>query len=363
MNTKNCISNGKDAEKMMSWIDLPEDHLELLLGYKTPQVSELNKKFSEYHLIPKSKEDFLEQRICKLHEIERYINHWLEFQLSGVEKEKHLRKLSQIALGKASYLAELSILYKNESFDAFNLEQMHHQLSEDDFQGQEVVFLTHRNFFSLNQMQYWGDFWMESVDPCHRQMTHYYKVWERLSKNDPSTPHYFLWLEEQYVPPYTPRAFYYSPEQLKEKRVFVKEGLLVNSKGHPVSFDKKNCSYVFIVDLDRNLLVELETENIFHTSLGVGRPVLSAGKITVTRGQVTSVSFESGHYIPSVKVGYQLLEILLKKGYNLNSQSIDVTFFYDRNKYSINVPACSLKDFKSFQRTLSSGSPLPCSFH
>jgi|GEM_PF-3036959 len=56
--------------------------------------------------------------------------------------------------------------------------------------------------------KYWGDFWFETLDPCHRRLTPFLDSWKTLKKFNPEIPHFFLWLENQHIPKYVPHITY-----------------------------------------------------------------------------------------------------------------------------------------------------------
>ena len=164
-----------------------------------------------------------------------------------------------------------------------------------------------------------------------------------------------MWLEDQYVPPYVLRAEYLTKDQLKPHKISIIDGKLYQQE-QLAQFNDDGDKYLFTVNLDGNLYIIKETETIFHTSLTNGRPVLSAGKIKVENGSIVDVYFESGHYIPSVPIGYQLFSVLKEKSYRFVKTRI--SFFHDRNKYSAELMPNELSHYDRFYQKLCQTSPM-----
>ena len=97
-------------ERELDWIDLPNEDYTQVLGYTTPGSVRLNELLKSYNLLPKGREDSLIPRIDLLAQVEAWINNWINGQLSGVEKTKHLLWVSEIASKKRRYLEALKAL-------------------------------------------------------------------------------------------------------------------------------------------------------------------------------------------------------------------------------------------------------------
>jgi hypothetical protein len=91
---------------------------------------------------------------------------------------------------------------------------------------------------------------------------------------------------------------YLSESEREESRVYTEGGKLVDSNGVPLYTG----TYIFVVDQQGRLIASPPVEGrIHHSSLGAGKPVLTAGTIKVVDGQIMQLSNQSGHYRPSTE--------------------------------------------------------------
>lgn len=88
----------------------------------------------------------------------------------------------------------------------------------------------------------------------------------------------------------------FNKKKLEDLEVFVKDGLLVNRKGEPLTM------YDGLYTMDRRgHIYAYPTEErgvIHHSTLARGNPVSSAGHLTIENGKLTAVNNFSGHYSP-----------------------------------------------------------------
>lgn len=338
--------------KELDWVDLPNDDYTSMLGYKSDMSVAINKLIHEYNRLEKTREENLSQRVVKLNGVVRFIEEWIKNGLTGIEKVKQLNWIKDIAIKKSNYLLELEKIFTNKLHFQDNLHKYHTEISDLYDVSKKHLILNNEHFFSLKQLEYWGNFWVESLDPCHRQSVHYYKLWLKEASKNPTIPHFLLWLEDQELPKYIPQARYFDPKTLQTRKIVIKEGLLCKeSEGvfQPAHYYDHNKRPLFVINLKGELYIDFDTEMIFHTSLGLGKPVLAAGLIFINEGKITSISLESGHYIPSIEIGFQIFQILREQGYKQN-EPIDFTFFYDRNKYTLKLTNDALEDELEFHK-------------
>ena len=342
-----------------SWVDLPEDDYSQILGYCSEQTQKLNQFVAAYFDLEQHDEDSLPIRVERLEDIIDFLSEWLEHKQTPQDKPKHLRILKDTAVNKRNYLLELvkisQLVNETEQYlTEYHIPQTKHPL--------EIVHLNKRRLYSVKKREYWGDFWWVTLDPCHRQLTNYLMVWEKQYQKETSQPiDFFLWLETQNVASNCHREQYFSAEQLSACHIQLKNGLLHGGKNKDslAEFNDEARKYLYVLGLDEALYITEEKEDIFHSSFYSGKPVLSAGKIKVSQGKIKSVSFESGHYIPSLKVGYQLFEVLLKQGLGLDNH-VEVSYFYDRNKYTALMRLNDLSSFAAFMGAIESNQQQKC---
>tara|TARA_A100001015_G_scaffold241313_1_gene275360 strand:+ start:1676 stop:2764 length:1089 start_codon:yes stop_codon:yes gene_type:complete len=344
------------TKKNIDWVDLPFEDYSLILGYENQNVKHLDALISSYHQIAKNEETKLQTRIESLDTICSFLEAWLESGPSKIEKTKHLRFILDIAQKKKNYLFCLIHLYK-ENLHSENAQFLyHHDFSKQIDPKKTAIVLNNVHWFSLKQKHYWGDFWMDSLDPCKRVLTPFHDQWKVLRKEQPSTPHFFLWLETQFIPNYTPRVHYFDDQERENSQVIIHHNKLCFKKGFeyaPVHTHKGDRT-LFIIDLDEKIYVAHEKVTEFgktqHSSFNCGKPVLGAGLIQVREGIVTDLALESGHYLPDTEIGYQIICILKSQGLCL--EKLTLHSFYDRNKYTSELESKDFISLNSFQSTI-----------
>jgi len=90
---------------------------------------------------------------------------------------------------------------------------------------------------------------------------------------------------------------YLSESEREESRVYTQDGKLVDSNGVPLEGD-----YIFVVDQQGRLIASAPHDGVIHhSSLGAGKPVLTAGTIKATGGKIGDLTNQSGHYRPSIE--------------------------------------------------------------
>lgn len=336
---------------MLDWIDLPSDNYVAILGYQTAQTIELDALIKKYSSIPKDKIETLSCRIRKLNQIIDFIHHWITNSLSQIDKKKHLNWISDIATNKRNYLSALLDIYtQNKHLESFQ-QSYHHDTQDLTDPSKLPIFLHNDRFFSLKMKEYWGDFWYETLDPCHRRLTPFLDQWRALKRHHPDIPHFFLWLETIDMPKYVPRVTYLKDIKLEETRLVVKDGLFWNKSNSEWSlthFANSSKRFLFAINLQGEIFAAEETHGISHSSFTSGKPVLGAGLLQIEHGQLSSIALESGHYMPTIESGYQIIKILEEKGVRF-PEVLALSFFYDRNKYSAAIthnPHLTLQDFK-----------------
>ena len=340
----------------VDWIDLPNDNYNAVLGYETENTSALNALLDKYNQIPKDQVPTLSCRIRKLNQIIELIRDWTENRLEAIDKKKHLLWISEIATKKRNYLMHLLDIYEKGLHEEAALAALHGDVSNLSELSKTPVILNNHRFFSLKMREYWGDFWHETIDPCHRRLTPFLDQWRELKKGNPEIPHFFLWLETQHIPKYVPRVTHLNGEELERRRLVVKDGLFW-SKGDSewavVNLNDPSKRFLFSIDLTGEIYAAEEEPGISHSSFTCGKPVLGAGLLQIQEGLLTSLALESGHYMPSVEIGYQILKHFEEKGCRF-SNPLEVVFFYDRNKYRSELSANPLPSLEQFKEVLES---------
>jgi hypothetical protein len=338
----------------LDWIDLPNDDYNAVLGYETQNTIELDLLIRKYNQIPKDLSSALPCRMRSLNQILDLIENWTENHLESVDKKKHLIWIFEIAYKKRSYLGRLLEIYENKLHEEEAQNTYHSDVSSLKDTSKTPIFLNNHRFFSLKMREYWGDFWFETLDPCHRRLTPFLDQWRALKKTETKTPHFFLWLETEHIPKYVPRVTYLKGEELERRRVVVKEGLFWEKSDLEwtlANFNHSSERYLFSIDVTGEIYVAEEKGGISHSSFTCGKPVLGAGLLKVSEGLLISLALESGHYMPSIEIGYQILKILEEKGATFPDK-VEIVFFHDRNKYKAELIASPMPSLDQFQEVI-----------
>lgn len=322
--------------KAPPWIDLPKDDYSKLALFEDERFVNLNDLIAQYHSIPKSSEDHLIERGQALQKVSNFLSDWIK-----EEKVKHRRyfltNIERIASNKAWYLNELYTRYINQQFEWDYLKSYHLDLSEINTEY-EPIYLVHRRLYDSNIGIYWGEFWYETIDPCHRLLTPYYDLWIKRQIEPRSILSFFMWLEEQNLSRDIPYIEYLDQEQLKENQVVVNNEVLYLSKDLtiPIDYCEEGEEYIFSINLKEQLLLIPASKTIHHVSLSHGKPVLGSGNMTVSHGKITSIQLESGHYLPTLQDGLQILDIFKKIGISLDP-STPFTYYDSFGKHVLTV--------------------------
>lgn len=335
----------------LSWIDLPNEKYTDVLGYETSHSKKLDELIRNYNLISKTDKETLDQRIKLLEEILQFLKNWIENELSGIEKKKHLNWIYEIAEGKKNYISALKSIYEEKRYTEASLQAYHLNVEDLQDKNMKPVILNNRRLFSLKMKEYWGDFWIESLDPCHRRLTPFYDQWISASQNNKNIPHFFLWLETQHIPKYVPKVIYIQESELAQFLIQVDDFGFLHYRNQLADFSHPSIRYLFAIDLEKKMYVAEENLGYSHSSFTSGRPVLGAGLLKIEKGRLKGIALESGHYLPTVEIGFQILQILKEKKI-LFPEHVELTYFHDRNKYTAQLSSKECENFDLLQKIL-----------
>jgi hypothetical protein len=322
---------------IVDWIDLPEDRADALLGYFSERVQKFHVLLTEYHVIAKDRVENMSCRIRKLDQIAVFLNEWIDQFLTSLDKEKHLKWLATIAESKKQYLIALEKIYQEGCHTEEYQKNYHLDLSALS-KPLKPIYLTNHRYFSLKMREYWGDFWYETLDPCHRRLTPFLSLWEKEKKRT-DLPPFFLWLETQCLPKYVPKVRYLSAAELPNYELKIEGGSFLENRGEQwvkANRAEEGERNLFVISLDERIWSGSENEGFSHSSFTSGKPVLGAGLLSIQEGRLLNLALESGHYMPNVEIGYQILQVFRSKGYTYE-EPLGLTFFHDRNQYRTTI--------------------------
>jgi hypothetical protein len=337
------------AETECSWLDLPNVGFEEIFQPPTDESCRLTEMVIKYHLVPKSSKEHLCERIEKLEAICVYLKQLYEVESFQGQKST-LQLLEAHTQKKINYLRALLEIPSDEEVISYHLD---FSLLNDP--RYIAMPLRNNGSYSLKMKEFWGNFWLESVDPCHRRLADYYRFWQSTSPQVSNYLSFFLWLETEPVPKYVPVVRYFTKDECEKRQVVVRDGCLMKVATGEFLTTSLQSRNLFVIDLQKRLFVETWGDGIWHTSLTAGKPVLGAGLLHAENGVIKRICFESGHYLPSLSQGYQAIKILLEQNASF-VDPIEIIYFDKRNKYKARISPEDLQEEKKFMEEIFSES-------
>lgn len=236
--------------------------------------------------------------------------------LSSIEEQdptyKIYKKLKGLISKKSWYLEELIKIYEKE--DPY--------LDIKDIQNNpDALVLINKIKFDFKLPVFWGLFWLEAIDPCHRFLTKHYMDWEKEKTEIP----FFIWLETREISFEAIQVDYLPEDILNTSELIIENGLLKKKDETLADLWDEDKEFIYALSLDKKLFVIESGNRIRHTSLTHGKPVLGAGSIKIKNGIITFIDAESGHYQPTPYSLVRTLSVLEELGANLGN--IDVKYY------------------------------------
>lgn len=299
-----------------AWIDIPDKKF-ITHKYSQDVVNLLDK----YHTIDKTKLEFLNSRINLLNEI------YQKVMVLEIENDKgrlgNLTKLLPLVEKKLWYLKQIHNIYTNKNLFKVFIEP---KKGKDNYQP---IYLVNKVLFDFNLPTIWGLFKLDVIDPCHRMLTAHYLKWQEYGKNIP----FFLWLETQEMSFRTLQMKFFSESEIAESEIIIEKDLFKGVTTNELSnLNDKNREYIYILSLEKKIIVVEGGELVRHICLSHGKPVLGSGSLKIENGNLVYIDVESGHYQPTPEVLYQVLQILQDKGTHLDYTKIEVAYYLNNNK-------------------------------
>ncbi|MBW8310315.1 MAG: hypothetical protein K0M45_11905 [Candidatus Paracaedibacteraceae bacterium] len=326
-------------DNKLAWRDLPKLGLASCVSFTHEAMEPVDQLIVRYHSISKSEIDTIGSRIALLTKIKSELL-VLADKIGDEKVSKTLRSLSGISSKKSWYLSELKILYKNTVEEHPIIKSQTNMF--DDYIPLPLV---NKLIFGTNISAYWGLFWLEALDPCHRMLTSYYVQWD---EEKTATP-FFLWLENLDIPWFSPQIHFFNSIELEDATYTLDAGIFYNKKNEKANLNSDNQEYIYIITLEKKILIVKASETVRHISLSLGFPVLAAGALKLMEGKIIYIDGESGHYQPTAFHIWQAIELLRKLNVNLDA-NVGIKY-YENGK----VVKTGLKDFLlTYQEHISS---------
>jgi hypothetical protein len=291
----------------ISWIDPPFINGGIILGEK--QENRDYCKFIDNYLCIKKKGQFLGARIDALAELAQL--------LGQSETDSRILAVANSCRRKANYLSVLFEYYKNGILtpgpEVYDFTSVNPYFTKFDSPHWQPLYLYNSSFFDVDAGYLRGEYWLETIDPCHRQLEYYKLIWQN-SYND--TP-FFLWLDTINIPPQYRYTIFTADNT--EKKLFIQGGRIKDFSGAELNCDN-SCEFIFIIDQNMDIYGCYSNKSISHVSLSLGKALVAAGSMKVTHGILTYLNVSSGHYMPQNKE--QLLSVLRENELIINNITI-----------------------------------------
>jgi len=331
-----CSLNAKDY--LGAWYDPPtSQNLLSITKANDPTVLRI---LDQYHALPLNGVSSLEARVCVLTELEKALSQIVDSN----PFHKTYKKLSGLVVKKKWYLSQIINLYQKEDpFSDIKVLQSNIQL----------LTLVNKISFDFKLPVYWGLFWLEAIDPCHRFLTKHYMDWVKSKTLVP----FFVWLETKEISFEAIQVDYLSTSEILDSALLIEDNLLKNNDGTVSHFNHDNNEYIYVLSSDKKLFVKEAGVRHRHTSLTHGKPVFGAGSIKITNGKITFIDTESGHYQPTP---YHLANtIYILETLGLDIHDVDVKYYDERESVVFEKKIPFMKKYydESFFSTLNQTFP------
>lgn len=296
---KDCIAIGKQ----ISYIDIPSDEILRSLDINDKMFGLLK----SYNKCPKTDLPHLSERIILLNAAASFSD----------DNKQHEAWLKENINKKKNYLFYLKNNYTNNIFslnsDIYNKERIE-PFFTDGTSNEALLKLKNIATYNPKLNKKFGEYWLETFDPCHRPYIESYREqWLNCVKHPEKVP-YFLWLEDK-IQPNVPCIEYLTPERKQFYRVSIYDGIFFQHN-KAVS---NNCLSTLVMDEDGDLYLGPKDDSIRHTSFSYGRPVVFAGEASFRQGKLTHLANFSGHYCPTEQDTLQFLN-------NIKNRKCDTSY-------------------------------------
>lgn len=323
-----------------AWVEPPPFDEIQAASYLGSQCPALAPALARYHALPKDQIATLGERqlllaqlaaVCAAHIHDRSLGFCFAW-------------LKELAEGKAQYLGCLEQITGEGWHEPTQLSSY---LDAGDAPGEwKALRLTREIYLFPERSVFWGNYAMECLDPCHRQLADLYRVWQKQASRVP----YLLWLEDFSSFTHDRWMRYFTEDEQAEKEILVSEGRLATRKGRLLSCAERQ-HFLFVIDLQKRLLVTRAEPHVCHASFTRGQGVLGSGILQARDGVLVHIKFESGHYLSGPQEWWRALHFLRERGAEWGDK-LRVTVF-DRFRYiSTRIDRSDLERTETFIQAL-----------
>ena len=315
-------------------------------------------KILKYEKVPKTQLSLIDERCGTLQDIATSIS---GYQSSQGHDVSNANDLTSFIAAKVGYLQQIKHLFGSGVLvddprdpQVYDREAVRAHFETCNNQTYSAMILNNEVHYDVKTSRYWGEYWLEAVDPCHRPMEHLKAKWLADNHTGAGKTPFFMWLEDGNVSPYEKQIDFLSSDDREQSRVFIMNGTLFHKDKNGGYKPLSGNDFLFVILEDLTLLSGHGRKNRRHVSYSHGRPILGVGSFSAEDGIITNFRSDSGHYLPSVASGLQTLNILRGFGavirdhigmaYFENFKEVRTTVgnFCDREKSGPNMMALSV---------------------
>ena len=94
--------------------------------------------------------------------------------------------------------------------------------------------------------------------------------------------------------------------------------------------------HIFVIDSNSNILMGYSDVNFSHISLSLYKPLIGAGTLSIVKGLIKEISFNSGHYCPKIIHNLQTLKFFEGLGIPIRDD-VKVTYYSGFTKVSTTI--------------------------
>lgn len=338
-NFDDYIAKGKE----IAFIDIPDNEILQTLNINTRVCNVLK----SYNKCSKNKIFDLTERIILLNAALTYVENEETLHESYL-KEHIAHKKNYLSCLKKSYdrgiLTKDTYIYNQELITPF---------FKASSTSEELLTLGNQVKYNAKLNRQYGEYWLETVDPCHRPYMETYKKFWLESGISPKEQPFFLWLENK-IQPNIPQIQYILPKEKYLYEIHLHNGSFYQ-KGQLLQTNNLSC---FVIDEHGKYYLGMPNKFLRHTSFSYGRPVMFAGEAQFSNGQISQLANFSGHYCPNAKDTYRAIQKIKNDNYQFDNTQISIfegtTHNYNLNEFEklFEKQKLNLEILQKFQQNL-----------
>lgn len=219
-----------------------------------------------------------------------------------------------------------------DSSEIYDVEKVREHFLDGANPNYIPLFLNNKTYFDTKLGISWGEFWLEAIDPGHRQLDNQKYKWLLSHDKDPSP--FFLWLEDQWINE-SDSTKYFTSAELVSKKIRIIDGIFYDHSNKKITTLPSD-EFIFIIDRNEDIYGAISSKSVRHVSLSLGKPIIAAGILHLEDGHLVKLESNSGHYLPTSQHALQLIDFVRLQGVQIE-EFIPFALYKDLNKIETNV--------------------------